>query len=481
MFAMRLTTLPPFNHTAVANALGRKVHCDTYQSDATLRTVSQALLYDRLEDGDEWYGSNCEVYDETEAEGIIRATVTSENYLRFNIVNSNPTQVTSKIDEIMPAYEDWEEKKDIHKFIETKVNGNVRVFVNEKLNSAMVFIISDNWKIIHLMESFMPRYFPKLFKAKPIKPIELKMLESLTKSNHDSFMNAVREVGEQMKLREIILESMVKGFEKKNINSLINSANEELRNIMRSAADYIRYYNECMENKDKINIRIMGLYKKAEEKTENDELFEYLVDHPNIDVQNVQGENIDIIIYTDMKYFDVDQYLCMKRNGAILTNHRGSNRAFSAREDRELLLDAIFSENPLLKIKTAAGYRLSLNGSVFGLSIDGHCRPDYMPNPHIERHHCLGGHGPAIMERLRQGDMILAIEQCIASAASINVGEVGPTFGPMLENIFSFGDKKILQNKDGVDMSPAEALNWLKETGFTGIQENTMTFTEDDD
>ena len=84
----------------------------------------------------------------------------------------------------------------------------------------------------------------------------------------------------------------------------------------------------------------------------------------------------------------------------------------------------------------------------------------YVPNPHLKIFSCLGGYEYKIADELRNRNYIVAVEMCCASAGSVNVEETEQTFRPFLGWIMS-SREKILRRKDGVDMTPEEALIYL--------------------
>jgi hypothetical protein len=146
--------------------------------------------------------------------------------------------------------------------------------------------------------------------------------------------------------------------------------------------------------------------------------------------------------------------------------NRNRNLWKKNRENRKLLLDNIFSDDPKLMIKMCGNYRLSMRDCrVYTSSNYDYERADPMyksciPNPHLKLFDCLGGYKDKVMNAMLHRNYIGAIELCIASAGSVNLDETDQTFRPFLGWVLS-SNEKILKTKGGVEMTPEEALVWL--------------------
>jgi hypothetical protein len=131
----------------------------------------------------------------------------------------------------------------------------------------------------------------------------------------------------------------------------------------------------------------------------------------------------------------------------------------------EKLLTAIFIDQTL-KIRFCAAYYFDLNGSVgaqyhhrFPSSFSG-----YKPNPHIDEFECMGNYKRTINEALTRRDYITALEQCVASAKSLNLHDsavIGRFIGHFCQNGGS--SYKAIELPDGRIVSPKEAIKWIEE------------------
>lgn len=475
MFASRLNTIVPYTTGIVDKVMGN-IRANSYQNDQTMLANLRAIIAPRLGKDEIFTGS----YVESSVVGI------GDNYCEgdnnhFTIVNLTNDQDTlfDQFDSKIKELTDFQELTDIEKYLKEKCEINCRLVAGLKANIGLIYVQKLNIRTYHLMQSFIHRCFPNLFKDKPITEKEKEVLRGLTKSNSESYINAINELSKEFNVRDLILDNLVKGFEKKNTDKIIATLERDIQNIYADINAIMEEHKRKIRQLNETSIKINGM-KYGTENSKEDELYDYLKSRKNIDIVNVDNEIISININTFFEHFDTEQWMAFRKRGGVIEEYRGSNPAFAKAEDRKLFLDAILNEFPVLKVKMVGGYDLNINGYISTRCLEGTVR-DVCPNPHLEFHHCLGGNGPKIQEALRKGDMILAIEQCIASAGSVNLAETGPTFGPMIRNWFTWTDRKMFVNEEGTEMTATEALNWLKEQNYQGITENKIEFEEEKD
>ena len=87
---------------------------------------------------------------------------------------------------------------------------------------------------------------------------------------------------------------------------------------------------------------------------------------------------------------------------------------------------------------------------------------DYMPNPHLQYHQCLGDNATRINRCVSEGNFISAIEACRMSMRSVNIEEVSVTFRPFLEELMR-STHKVIEGPDGQLYTPEEALKKMQE------------------
>lgn len=475
MFASRLNNIYPYTNDIVDKVMDN-IRARSYNNDQTMLANLRAIIAPRLEKDEIFNGYT----EDVQTVNLNPDAINSVNN-QFSIINicNNGENIFAQFDEKAKELTDFNELKDIESYLKEKCDINCRLLASTTHNVGIIYVQRMNIRTYHLMQSFIHRCFPRIFKDKPITEKEKEVLRGLTKSSSDAYINAIGELAKEMNLRDIILDKLVKGFEKKNNENVIRTLENEYQNWFDKIERILEEHRQAIRQMNEVNMKINGL-KYTNKESEEDVLYDYLKSRKNIDIINVEGNLISININTYLEHYDAEMWMSYRRNGSVVENYKGTNPDFEKSEDRQLLLDAVFSENPILKVKMVGGYDIDIRGHISNRCLEGTVH-DTCPNPHLEFHHCLGGHGPKIQEAIRMGDMILAIEQCAASAASVNLAEIGPTFGPMLRNWFIWTDRKMFVNKDKTEMTASEALKWLKETGYTGINENKVEFEEEKD
>jgi hypothetical protein len=179
-----------------------------------------------------------------------------------------------------------------------------------------------------------------------------------------------------------------------------------------------------------------------------------------------------ILIKGYLDVFDPEAYKTLARNsGSWYWARTGTIMGpFMRYENRKLVMDAIFGDNPIFKIKTYAKYLLNLDHSEVGSGDhhrnEGENVSDRYPNPHLYYASCLGSYRSHINRALQRGDLVGAISQCITSAHSVNVTE-SATFGCLCRDLFT-STNSILEGPDGESYTVLQAYEYL-------TKQNTQT------
>ena len=163
--------------------------------------------------------------------------------------------------------------------------------------------------------------------------------------------------------------------------------------------------------------------------------------------------------------YDPDRYAVYSRNErSSLFGYLSVDSNFKKDLDKtRTLLNEVFSSDPVIKVHMCGYYRIVISGSVdtsHGYMYPPSCK-DEVPNPHLQYHSCLGDNGRYILEPLKNGDLITAIEQCIVSAGSVNIDE-GVSVGPFVRDILK-NSIAPFELPDGRRVNAAKALEWIEQ------------------
>lgn len=353
------------------------------------------------------------------------------------------------------------EMTNIREFVAPQMSA--RFYLNEEDQMTFIVIERMTTRTWHYMQSFTPRYLPWFFKSEPISDDEKNLLISLTNRSSDAYERLIEAFADKIDLRAQAIKSVFGGLEKRIMTRRIRALEQESDSLLENMHHIMEDYSRAVRRFNDTKIKLLGAQTAAESAGDGSETIDYLMCNKAVDPVASDDSQVEIIIRTYLESFDPDQYETMARRESshLFTGYDVGNRVFQSKSVRKKLLDAIFSDDPLIKIRTCGYYLLYINGGCN--SHRGYHFPsryaDYMPNPHLHYFDCLGDYPRYINEHLEAGDMPGAIEQCIASCKSINVGE-SPTMPRFLGDLFSTNNK-VLELPDGTNVSPEEALNWL--------------------
>ena len=473
MFA-RLGTIHPFVDDN-SEEIFKNIFGDSYDGDNTMVATLRSLLYPKFGEDFKMVFS----YYHRNIGSYLNAKHIAENYydgrtnqiVFLGLYNEPMETVMNKLDDpeqgLLKICPDLTEPDLLKKYYYDKFRVHARVYVNAEKNFAlMVFDDSiRNIRFFHNCVALLPRYLPGIYPpGSKTTEDEFNVFKSLTENSSEAYLGFIQKLAQQIDFRKLLIEKMISGFYKRIKSNQLTSVENELSNIDNDIQDLNEKFDRYVNQRAEIVIRYEGIKRQLEKASDDEELLRYFETHPNISLVNTRDSYINIIVKTYLESFDCEAYTTYVRDGSILDDYYiDDSNPYALMENRKLLMDNLFNEDPLLKVRMCAYYSLNINGNVSTCS-DFHypedCK-DYLPNPHIDRHACLGAYKPIINEQLRKGNTIAAIESCLASAMAVNIHETSATFRPMMNNIF-VSNQKIIETKAGEMLTPVEALEWLK-------------------
>lgn len=461
----------------IADAIFGKITSDTYNGDVSFCATLRALLANRIgEDSirvkyshNTW---NADQINHNDSKTIFGASVDQGIYNCIEIHNVKSSTEAyrraffDKLDNdetsFVRSYPGYVELTAIRECIAKQVN--VRVYTNADIKRTVIFVEQLNTRIWHYLQCFTVQYCKWYFKDNPISKEEQDLLVSLSDRYPAKYEELIETIASNFDFRTYLIDKVVMKFEKQarqrqleNVEHRIQEAAEELQYLLDQ-------YREKSYSLDDLRVQRMGLNSIIESGEDNNELADYFRSHKMLDPVDTRGSHLSFIVRTYLDGYDPEMYETIAKNQrSHLYRNYSTNGVFDSVENRKKLMDAIFSDDPVLKVKMCAFYDLDIRGSVesaVGYHFPRNCA-DYIPNPHLHHHDCLGDHRRFIMERLKENDLLGAIEQCISSAKSINIGE-DVTVKYFLEDLFTTS-ARVIEVKDGRSLTPTEALAWLEE------------------
>lgn len=471
----------------IANELFPNIFGDCYRNDASFVATLRALVAPRMSKDDTIClrvrvinprESYLRDYSETDKINYLSDHCIDNNTILVCGFNSasenNRSTALATIDESFTrVYPKFVELKDLSAFVAKQAN--MRFYINEEDRSVAVFVDNLNLRLYHYVQSLVSRLLPWYFKDKPLEDQERELVKSLIQKTATGYERMIEDFASKYDFRGKKIEKMLGGFETAAKRQYLSNVESSLNNIESQIERNVSQYRDFIRQREGKLLEKAGLIAQINAGSNNSEISDYFICNKHLDPIAVNSTQLEFIVSCYLENFDVEMYDRISSNfdGYMYYDYDVTNEVFEDVKIRKKFMDAIFCDEPLLKIKTCAHYLIDLTGYVEAHS-SYHYPPEYndmLPNMHIHRHSCLGNQRPLIEEALRNGDYIGAIEQCVCSAKSINVGE-SATFPCVLKALFASGAKKIIELPDGTSCSPTEALRWLE------AQENNTEVSE---
>ena len=354
--------------------------------------------------------------------------------------------------EKLPAHE---------KFIKEQLKKDVYIRLMPNENNVCVFTPALTLPIFHLVQSFIPKFFP-IFKDKPLTKEEKSFLETLTYKTSMNYETKLTELINTEEFRTYCLTSVLGSIEKKLFEKKVIAARASLNRYLSDMEEFMRRYKETYKKYQEAEYLAQGLEATAAERGERSELQEYLIGNKRLTNISINNDHIEFIVKTYLAPHHVEEWDSLNRRKMA---ERYKHSLFSS-EEIAMLLDSIFSKERCLKLKICSYISMDYFGSEVysgqGYNFVGN-NPDmknYVPNGHLHHHNCFGQNKTDILNLLKEGDVVGAIECCISCTQRMNIHE-DFSFRPFVEDLLNCKGKCLVA-KDGTEMTPKEAIEYLK-------------------
>lgn len=475
MFNKNLGAVEPFV-SDIGNEFFARISGNSYNDDHSFVATLRALLFRRMpEDRSLTFCVDRKDYSIDQIKNADRDTIFNAIFEHngredhFTVINYRGddeciSALFSRLDNEEDGYLKYaggEELKDLSRYVEKYVQ--LRVYINREIRSSIILVQNMDIRKYHFIQSFIIRCLPWYFADAPLNDLERDLVKSFREKYSTDYERLIEVIGKTFDLRDFAIKRMLGSFEKNARRQELTRVKESISDTQRQIGNNQEQYRRLIEQLDNQNIRFTGLQHIIDNAGEGSELIEYFQHNKMLTPVRAENTQLTFIVRCFLEFFDLDIYERYSCNGGIYNISEIEERRFCDKSNRKRLMDAIFSETPKLRVKICAVYTLDTRGNVGTHS--GYSFPsefnDCIPNPHLQLHRCLGQYGPRIQECLINGDALTAIEQCIASARSINIAEFDITVRKFLRWIFN-SKEKIIQLEDGTDVTPIEALEWLE-------------------
>lgn len=435
--------------------------------DYALDVLGLALLKPRIENYNGIEGVFCNYESLQAAVEDCKPELRTQNPQFYYITFENNSE-----DVDFSAFKDFTRFTRFEEYLKKNADRNAVIFYHETENIVYIFIDSRQLNIYHLCLFMLSKYYPALFKAHPLTEKELILTKTLSKTDREAFQNEImNNLGDLTEVfKKIRIASLIRQFHQNKIDV----AKKDLAQIESMLRDVMEQYaNYSKQRKEKL-VWLTGLNETENETEEEKEIVEYLSTNSKIHDVKIQDGRIKFSVATEMMQYNPDAYEIYAKKGYIFDGHYNEwwadmptlTGVFAERDNRKLLLDHIFNEDPDYRIKLCGNYELNMNDNEVGTNSDyryvGSAFEDCLPNPHLRIHRCLGGYEEKIMNALYNNELMSALELCVYSAGSVDLDETEQTFRPLIGWLCTT-QKKCLLDRDGNSLTPEEAIVQIKD------------------
>ena len=349
----------------------------------------------------------------------------------------------------------WEKSEKITQFYHKSFR--VLCFINQTERSVVIFVERMNAQKMHYLQMSIPAFIPWYFDENPVSESELQLLKSLGEKSPESWIRCIDQIANTLDFESIRIKKLLGGLERRTNERLLSRMQRDLSSVDNYLRELDRQYEEKLKERDMTCIRIEGIQKRIDDGSDS-ELMDCFLCNKRLVLDRVVGNFVYFCVRDYLSYFDEEAAETYINNPNSYFYRYGMDR-----EKLESLLRAIFIDQTI-RIRFWAEYKLEVGGDVSPIenACPGHMMDGYRPNPHIDHYGCMGNYRRIINEALRNGDTIAAIEQCVASAKSLNFHD-GAVMTQFCEEFVGDRDHyKALELPDGRIVTPVEAIEWLE-------------------
>ena len=459
----------------------KNVTGDYYGSDCSFVSTLRALVAPRLPQGEEISVSfgqstfSAAVLEEATASRAI-SMICSNMYCTSNHVYVHDIHSGSQasIDanfallekEFARVYQGFHRLEKVTDFY--RKSFKVLCFINPESKCAALFCDNLDLRKLHYLQCAILAILPWYFNPDDgVSDDEMALIQSLRKTTPDDYIACIEKIAEKYDFESGRIKQLLQGFETRYEKAEIERVRNEISRVDSYIEDLGRKYAEYNKQRDDYCLRLLGLETRvAQSSDEDSEIMKYFLCNKHLYLEDVTNTTIRFSAMDYLTYFDEEaarKYI--DNEHSYLYFYCDSRRV--SKEQMRRLLNAIFIDETL-KIKFCAAYQFDLNGRVSALTDHDFSQygvfGEYMPNPHIDRYRCMGNYESRINKLLSDRNYISALEQCIASAKSLNMHD-STVMQEFVRQLCGSGDKnvKCIELPDGTVVRPNDAIKWLEE------------------
>lgn len=441
MFRRRITETPLT--TVDANAVFSKITGSSYDDDVSFVATLRAVLHDV--EGAEvdfcFFNSDRSVqYISTDARSTVSKIISSESLTphRLILINFDHRDKDAADDWVKAMRGSFSEAHPRFKKVTNFATMFARAFetdcfVDSENKTTVLFTARIDTMKYHYIQSAILAMVPwyvdrdspflseKITFCAALGGINSKTKKPLTKDEaYEIYTNYLTSVASRYDFETAKVKRLLTGIEKVVYEREISAAESSVSRLREKIEQYNANLSTVVRDLNITLAKLAGLKLAAEEKNGN-ELMDYFLSNKAMDLRNVCEDRIEFVA-KGYAFCDPDYAK------SVIENRRSFIHAYAggsiSAETMVKIMTKIFV-NAEWKLRFCAAYELAVGSRVRGIEdySFGSAYDTYMPNPHIDNHACLGGYNETMSRALQEGNNLSALEQCIASAVSLNFGD----------------------------------------------------------
>ena len=465
----------PFSSTA-ADGYFNNISADAWGADKSFESTLRALVAPRMGADDTLHLNfsgtrySADYLRQINTEAAVRNLYRAESYssgcvtvhdLAAPLSDDNLAWLALVKSSFTEVYPQWKRLDKITEFY--RKTFGVECFVDTEQKKTVIFCEKLDIRKMHYLQcsvlAFLPWYFDP---EKGVTDDEMRLIVSLQGKDSKKYEEALDKLAEKYDFRTLQIRKLLTGFESVETRKMIEITSSSLSDIDRDIEDLSSRISAKLRDRREKEIMLIGLNEIIKSSQNGSEIADYFEANKHLSVCSVEKSCLTFTVNTYCSYFDEDMAYDMIENPCSYVYDVPDSYKKITDGEMKRLMHAIFTDR-VLKLRFCAAYTINVEVSqVSGLSRFMYCGAESknrMPNPHIEHYSCLGNHRVAISEALKNNNYIGAVEQCVASAKSLNFADstVMETF---MKDMYR-SCEKFIELPGGEVVSSAEAVAWL--------------------
>lgn len=312
----------------------------------------------------------------------------------------------------------------VEKFTQYYKKFRAKLFVNPNIRASIIVTDKMDMRVYHALQSSIPVFLPWYFgpNSPALDNDELELLRSLNGTVFEDYTKKLFHILNKLEDREGKIRSLLSNIRENERNIQIDNLNDRARILMDDIENWQDKIAAALINLNNINIQKLGLMALDDEG--DSELVEYFICNKKLRLDKVSGGDMWFSVVDYLTYFDrsVAERVIGNEKSCIYRNLSALERV----DDVKLVLSEIFlNDETLFRIKVSASFQFSLGRRLSPVRESESLKKlSALPNTHINSYGCMGNHITVINKMIMENDAIGVIEQCVASAKSLNFADV---------------------------------------------------------